>query len=668
MADGSRSNSEGESSHMSSIKYRPEIDGLRAIAVVPVILFHMGMKWISGGFVGVDVFFVISGFLITSIVIMDWEAGTFSFRNFWARRVRRILPMSIVLIACSLGFAWCFAFKGDVPPIGKQSLMALFSVANIYFWRTTGDYWGTNADETLFIHTWTLSLEEQFYIFLPIALWVVFRWRKHPRDLMIIVSFVSFCLFLYGLTTDPTATFYLLPTRAWELGAGSYLATISSAVSQADQKKYANLGMVGLGMVCGSYFLVSGLSVGIAVAVVGTVLVLAFARDGMCHSVLSHPWLVYLGKISFSLYLWHWPVIWFSKQLDILSNRFAQTGLILLLSVASYHLIEETTRRRKGIIPWIAGGFFCTATCSGLLMLTSGLYDTSKFEQQTWYILYYDLLLRDTTPENFDRIAGTMNIPDRVAPVEAYREGGLIIGEGDRSPQIVVLGDSHALMWSHMIRTVSDRLGLKSSFYSMRGVSPFVTIPLSRNQQVRHLSPVEKYEYDESRLRYIEQWHPQIVFVSVRWSTYVNEPIGDLFTFLEQHADHVILIEQPPELAIGNRNTEQYLCYRQVDPEAGVRKYLPIANEEPGEKGREFLSLLSRTYNNCLCLPTYDLYSMDSQALCLEGKNVVYADDDHLSTYGTMLAADRLETVLKEILESNRLETIHLDRDDSEVP
>lgn len=646
--------SESNEFPMSSIKYRPEIDGLRAIAVVPVILFHMGLNWIAGGFLGVDVFFVISGFLITSIVIKDWESGTFSFRNFWARRIRRILPVLLVVIASSLGFAWFFAFRGDIPPIGTQSLMALFSVANIYFWQATGDYWGTNAEETLFIHTWTLSVEEQFYIFLPIALWLVFRWRKRAGDLMIVVSFLSFCLFLYGITAEPTATFYLLPTRAWELGAGAYLATISGAVYQTDHKKYAWLGMAGLGLICGSYFLVTSLGGGIAVAVTGTLLVIAFARAGMCKAVLSHPWLVYAGKLSFSLYLWHWPVIYFSKQLGVLSSILAQFGFIVLLSVASYHLIEETTRRRQGIIPWIAGGFVTTATASGLLMSTSGLYDTSNFEQQTWYILYYDLLLRDTTPENFERIAGTMNIPDRVAPPDAYLHGGLIIGDGDRDPEIVVLGDSHALMWSHTIRTISDKLGLKSSFYSMRGVSPFVNRPLSSDQQVRHLSASEKYQYDEARLRYIEKWHPLIVFVSVRWSTYANESIGDLFEFLEQHAAHVILIEQPPELDIGNRNALQYLCYQQVHPEDGVLKYLPVGNTESGEQGREFVSSLARSYDNCRVLPTYNLYAKGTQALCLDGRNVVYADDDHLSTFGTQMAVDRLEAVVTEILESSR--------------
>ena len=153
---------------MAQIGYRPEIDGLRAVAVIPVILFHMGLSWIPGGFIGVDVFFVISGFLITSIIKTELDQGGFSFSNFWARRVRRILPAMIFVSACTLAFAYVFVFLPEQQAIGKQALAALFSVANIYFWLSTGDYWGNASEESPFLHAWSLSVEEQFYLFFPI--------------------------------------------------------------------------------------------------------------------------------------------------------------------------------------------------------------------------------------------------------------------------------------------------------------------------------------------------------------------------------------------------------------------------------------------------------------------------------------------------------------------
>jgi len=200
---------------MFSISYRPEIDGLRAFAVIPVILFHMDYEWIPGGFIGVDVFFVISGFLITSILKRELEAGTFTFRNFWARRIRRILPAMIVVSIVTLAVTYVFVFKPDRPLIATQCVAALASVANIYSWRTAGDYWGTEADQSPFLHMWSLSVEEQFYLFFPIFMWMAFALR--PRRLQGFISFVivsSLPVFLYGSQAHPVATFYLLPTRA----------------------------------------------------------------------------------------------------------------------------------------------------------------------------------------------------------------------------------------------------------------------------------------------------------------------------------------------------------------------------------------------------------------------------------------------------------------------
>ena len=195
---------------MAGIGYRPEIDGLRAVAVILVILFHMGSNWISGGYIGVDVFFVISGFLITSIIKKELEQGTFSFRDFWARRVRRILPAMIFVTACTLVVSYIFAFRPDQQRIGGQALVALMSVANIYFWRSTGDYWGSAAEESPFLHTWSLSVEEQFYLFFPIAMWLIFRFRTRWLQGCIATAVIgSLAMFLLGLQAYPTATFYL---------------------------------------------------------------------------------------------------------------------------------------------------------------------------------------------------------------------------------------------------------------------------------------------------------------------------------------------------------------------------------------------------------------------------------------------------------------------------
>lgn len=159
------------------MQYRPELDGLRAFAVVPVILFHMGFSWLSGGYIGVDVFFVISGFLIASILIREIGTDDFSMREFWSRRVRRILPAMLVVIAATLAVTYLFVFKGDHGPIGRQAMSALISITNIYFWKNAGDYWGEAEESSPFLHTSSLSVEEQFYLFFALAIWLIVGFR-----------------------------------------------------------------------------------------------------------------------------------------------------------------------------------------------------------------------------------------------------------------------------------------------------------------------------------------------------------------------------------------------------------------------------------------------------------------------------------------------------------
>ena len=340
---------------MAGIGYRPEIDGLRAFAVIPVILFHMGLSWVPGGYIGVDVFFVISGFLITSIIKKELDQGTFSFRDFWARRVRRILPAMIFVTAATLGVTYAFVFRPDQQEIGKQALAALFSVANIFFWQSTGDYWGTAAEESPFLHTWSLSVEEQFYLFFPIAMWLMFRFRSRwLQGCIATISIGSLALFLYGVQHYPSATFYLLPTRVWELGTGCLLAVSLGNQSQ----KNSNFGVfasAGLGMIVLAYLFFHTLNAGLGLAVFGTALIIAFGQTGLCNVVLSKRSFVHVGKLSYSLYLWHWPVLVLAEPLGLdwpgFSGKLILAFTTYLLALGTYHLVEKTTRRRHGVVP-----------------------------------------------------------------------------------------------------------------------------------------------------------------------------------------------------------------------------------------------------------------------------------------------------------------------------
>jgi|GEM_PF-175757 len=644
---------------LTAIKYRPEIDGLRALAVIPVILFHMDFDWLAGGYIGVDVFFVISGFFITSIIKKELESGTFSFREFWARRVRRILPAMLFVTVATLVMAYVFAFRPDQPIVGKQSVAALLSVANIYFWRTSGDYWGTKAEESPFLHTWSLSVEEQFYLLLPISMWLIFRYRPCWLPgffLFIIVSSVS--LFIYGSLVHPTATFYLLPAREWELGTGCYLALILQPNGNrlVKTESFRSLALLGLCMVIASYLLLPTINAGLAIAVLGTALIIGFAQSGPCNTILAQKPLVHIGKLSYSLYLWHWPVLVFAEVLRFGLPRITLVLPIYLLSLASYYLVEKPTRRRKGLIPWIVCCYVLTLGLSAVLVFSSRQYDISSYERAHYDGMFYNLHPA-VRPDQLEKKLPGFEIPKRQAAADAFLHGGVIVGSSDSKPKIVVLGDSMGTMWSNVIRTVTEKMEVTTSFYSMAGVTPFLELPLRDNQRLSSMSSQEKFLYDKARLQFINEWNPRLIILCAAWSRYSEDQTIDLMQYLEARGFRVLLIEQPPILVeVDRRDVMQYLLYKGIQPAMGVQKYFPSGDwdRDNGKAGRELVRKLSGKYANCDYVPVFDLFAKQDKALVLDGTNLVYVDFLHLTTYGTQLALPRIEQAIMTAFENCR--------------
>ena len=206
--------------------HRPDIDGLRMIAVVPVVLCHAGLFGMSGGFIGVDVFFVISGFLITGILYGDLEANRFSLIRFYERRARRILPALMAMLLVCFIAGWIVLYPDQFEAMAKASIATALFGSNFHFLRTTSNYFAPSSDFQPLLHTWTLAVEEQFYIFFPPFLWLMFRHLAKPSVVAVtaVLTISSALLAAYGMHADPNATFYLLPFRAWELGVGALLA------------------------------------------------------------------------------------------------------------------------------------------------------------------------------------------------------------------------------------------------------------------------------------------------------------------------------------------------------------------------------------------------------------------------------------------------------------
>ena len=654
-ADGSPASPErrGTGPAEPKLHYRPEIDGLRAFAVIPVILFHLKLAGFGAGSLGVDVFFVISGFLITSIVKREADAGTFSFRRFWARRIRRIMPAMIAVTVASLLFTAFFIYRPDQPTIYRQSEWSLLSAANIYFWKFVGDYWGPAAGNSPFLHMWSLAVEEQFYLFVPPAIWLIYKIA--PRHLLAVVLAVlalSLATFVYAAPRTPSAAFYLLPSRAWELAAGCALAVVGS---RAGGRGRAALGLLGLGLIVASYFTFPRLatttlgltpfSLGAMQAVLGATLVIAFARSGPAFALLANPASTYVGRISYSLYLWHWPVIVFPSYLDRHPPLWASLALMTALGVLSYYLVETPTRHAKRIVPLTLATLAATTGIAMLLTIAPPRhYDTSAFERPTITIRHYDA---HPTPPPVDRAWETVEMLPAQLGSTAFVDGGLRTGAGD--PQVVMLGDSHATFWAPVVQATTDRLNVPASFWMMDGVNPFFSVPPVRQKPGYHFSSDELLKYDEARVRLIKQWQPKLVVVAARWS---NNELADVMPFVDYvsaNAGQVLLIEQPPELPIGNRNVLEFLVYKGVEPN-GRSFFYAIADADRDRRGREMLRALAASHANVRVVSTADVYLRGDLTRVLDGRRVVYMDDDHLTSYGASLAGPRIDRAISDAL------------------
>ena len=643
--------------------YRPEIDGLRAIAVIPVVLFHLNKSWLPGGFIGVDVFFVISGFLITQILLGQMTGGTFSFRKFWTKRILRIFPALLAMIVVTLLSSWFVIYRPDLYAVGEQAVAALLSTANIYFWRNAGDYWGGNAENSPLLHTWSLSVEEQFYLALPLALGALVRFAPRSlRTALMVGTACSFCLFLLGtLTGRMGSTFYLLPTRAWELGLGCCLAAAPSighpARATVSTFKHSLFGMAGVIMILATYVLVPKLSWGVGCAVIGTGLVLTFARTGLAHTILSQPILVAIGKASYSIYLWHWPAIVLLGVPELQTYSGLLFALILAAGFASYFLIEQPVRHSPALLPAIAGGYILALSLALSTAWSVGTYDTSAFVAPTTSLRYFcvmgpeKLKIALDTSRTMQNFFAGFEVPRRTIPADEYLTGGFITGPPG-PPKIVVIGDSHGIMWSPAINSIAKARGLTVSFYGVNGERPFTALPPERKWPPFSFTPQERIAFDAARFEWISRWKPDIVILGCKWIGVEESDAADLLGFLEQNAGQVLLMEDPPELAIGNKNTMQWLCFQNISPQQGVRGYLPAGNVDDYQQGRTFVRKLAQKYRNCTVVPTCDLYEKEADVLVLDGERMVYIDDEHVTDYGAELAASRLGKAIDDRLSS----------------
>jgi peptidoglycan/LPS O-acetylase OafA/YrhL len=347
------------------LTYRPEIDGLRAIAVGAVILYHaqitvLGHQPFKGGFIGVDIFFVISGYLITSIILKELvTTGTFSFKHFYERRVRRILPALLFVMLVSLPFAWMYFLPSNFIDFSKSILYSLGFSSNFYFHYSGQIYGAESGLLKPFLHTWSLSVEEQFYILFPILLLVTFKYfRQYLIHILILGFIISLGLADWGSRNHPSFNFYVLPTRGWELLAGSILAYFEINNGHRSKNKTLNLILPTIGLLLighsilffndkmfhPSFYTLS--------PIIGVCLIIWFSyKDELITKILSTKLFVGIGLISYSLYLWHYPIFSFARINDFTQgsslNKLLLGIIIVILSTLSYYFVERPTRNKN---------------------------------------------------------------------------------------------------------------------------------------------------------------------------------------------------------------------------------------------------------------------------------------------------------------------------------
>mgnify|MGYP000076590036 FL=1 len=421
-----------------AISYRPDIDGLRAVAVVPVVLGHAGLPGFAGGFVGVDVFFVISGFLITALLHDELREGRFSLAEFYLRRIRRLLPALFTVLVATVLMGWLLLPPKGLEALGQSVLSVLMLGSNVWLWQNTGNYFGAAAEITPLLHTWSLAVEEQFYLIFPILLIGLLRFPNRTAAFLLLFLTGAGFLGAWEVTgKHPTAAFYLMPARAWEFGVGALLAI---APARLGHRVAAVAVGTGLAMIFGA---VIAFDAGTEVPgyhallpVFGAALVIAGGvRENSVSKVLGSTAFVAIGLLSYSLYLWHWPV---QVGLRLLTGIYHLPIVLGLVSIAiSFALayltrrwVEEPMRRHRSL-PVTAA--VLTPICVSLLCLSVAAFRSggaparipsdvlAVYETATQApALHADCMSRGAMDAPC-----TLNFPQRV-------------------PRVLVWGDSHA--------------------------------------------------------------------------------------------------------------------------------------------------------------------------------------------------------------------------------
>lgn len=649
----------------SSWRYRRDIDGLRALAVAIVILFHFEFGWLPGGFVGVDVFFVISGFLITSLIARQIAEQRFSLIDFYERRFRRIYPNLLIVLAVTAVLGFVAMLPLTYRPFGRSLIWAALSGSNFVFIDGKGYFDPGNLSKPL-LHTWSLSVEEQFYLVFP---WLLILAAKRGYNAVWLIGGVaalSLALSVAVAALDWRAGYFLLPTRFWELGIGALIAILP----ENDRLSAPQRSVLGIGGLAAVAWAALRLSESdpfpgyLALAPTLGAAAIIWAHGGLAANILCFRPFVWIGRLSFSLYLWHWPLISIAAGIGLqptdTTTRIVISALTLALSVAGYFLWEQPIRqrrllpRRKTFFAVLAVFTLAIASLGVLIFVTRGLPQRQSTEERK--------AIEEANTNSF-------LIERRCPKLSAFEPASCPIGdETAKDVSFVIVGDSHSTAVAAEIGDVAKRYHLRGLFLGKSACEFLKDTTLQDRTYC-----FAQYDYAMDKIR---EHDPKLVILVSRWAMYVGAPppagetqavyrkgilvpeeerrraVAAAFedTLSELGPRHVVTALTTPEYNYSIPT--QLFLERRLWKTLFEREYFDTTLEQYQHRQTYVEDLLKRAqaaHPNLTVIDPSPVFCGTGNCLKELSGELLYRDTDHLTHAGALLYADLFTPVLEEL-------------------
>lgn len=635
------------------MKYRSDIDGLRTIAVFLVILNHAGFAVFSGGFVGVDVFFVISGFLITSIIYPLLLNRNFSIAWFLGRRIKRLMPVLLfVIFITTIVFSWVL-LPQDLIKYYRSVIYVILYAANFFFWREHGGYFDGGSEEVPLLHTWSLAVEEQYYLVWPLilAFSVKFLGAKKTIFLSIALCIVATLFSQWGTEVTIGAAYYLLPTRFFELLVGSCLAITWNYLPVANKNISHILSGFGLFLIIISAIMLNEHSsfpgYNALYPVIGTALII-YASSGFVNRFLALKPIVFTGNISYSLYLWHWPILVFFRYTSIeltLTNQIFAISLTYVLSVLSWKYIENPTRHMKlNSFKKIATAFYLIPSLIIISISAIGIYFNGYTERFS-----NDIIV-------MERAVNTFSSQSRKLCHSSFRDSEKPPNKqcvfGDKSDDkhlkvdVFVFGDSHANHLVPFIKTLTTDAGLSGQDYTLDRCVPIFDLNWGSNL---FLSKICK-ERNKLAFKYIQQNNFNYVVLAASWPDISTKRIfkeqrvenkTEKLELFQQQLDYTLTkISETGAVPIIINDTP---TLRGKSPKCPIKKEVfdnqldCSITSTPNYLMSKMASLMKDKYPKLVIISPEHIFCKENNCSMSLNGIPLYRDEDHLNEVGSSL-------------------------------